>query len=126
MTGERWWWFHLSHELGIPVQRLMAETTPTDFFDHIEYMTRKMREEREQEFKEKKAEHYYLAQIAQEVARKFAKKPEDITLDMFLLEFEFKKPKSEEEIQQEKIRQSKAAWGAFTGLTHKIFESEGM
>lgn len=99
----------------------MAETTCTDFFDHIEYMIRKIRDERELEFKEKKAEHYYLAQIAQEVARKFAKNPNEITLDMFLLEFEFKKQKTEEEIQQERMMQSKAAWGAFTGLSSKIF-----
>lgn len=122
MTGERWWWYHLSHKLGVPVQRLMSETTPTDFYDHIEYLTRSAKEEREQEFKTLKVEYYYFAQIALEIARKFAKSPSDITLDMFLINFEFQKPKTKEEIQHDLMMQSKAKWGQFTGLSKKMLE----
>lgn len=109
MKGEQYWWVALSHELGVPTQRLKQESTYSDFVDHVSYMIEKREEENkreiEREWKERKAVHYYLAQIAYEIAKKFSSKSELLTIEQYLMDFELK-TKDEKKPPQQSTPQS--------------------
>lgn len=93
------------------VQRCQQETTSTEFVKWQWFLTTDMNLRTKQD--------YYLAQIAAEVRKTVVKKPQDVSIDDFLLEFREKeqedKPPTEEELQ-ERIQKSKAAWLGISGL----------
>ena len=91
------------------LQRVQEETTSSEFVDWKMYLV--LREE--QKFFVYEKEDYYLAQIAAEMRRTFAKHPRRIKLKDFILQFKRKKEKKKKKMSvKERTKEMKAWWGA--------------
>jgi len=95
------------------VQRVKQETTATELVTWIEYL----RMEKEKVLDLEKHD-YYLAQIASEVRRSFAKSPQNVKTSDFILDFKEKpqKPMTKEEA----IVNSKRYWFGLTGYKENV------
>jgi len=89
----------------MPVQRCMRETSSTDFLDWQEYIRRERNTPRREDF--------YAAQIAAEVRRGIAKKPQAVKTEQFLLTFTTEEKKQKPPTRKEidlRVAHSKARW----------------
>jgi len=91
----------------MPLQRVKAETTSTEFVDWLQYL--------EQDWNRPRREDWYLAQVAAEVRRSRVMEPGKVKTKELLIEFESgertddgNKP-TEEQLATRTAR-SKAAW----------------
>lgn len=93
----------------------MRGTTSNEFLDWREVL-------HTFEWERTRVLHYYLAQIALEVAKGHTEDPEDLTLDHFLLRFELAAKKEEaapaptQEVIDARVARSKAAWCGMVGV----------
>lgn len=124
----------MADRLGVPVQRLKKETSLTEFRDWKEYLRWQANEHT--------VDRHYLAQIACEIRRSCAKKPNDVKLNQFLLEFKTlysnEKPPQQKpdntdqpkELNQDEINrrtaQSMMYWNAFFKQSEKRPNKKGM
>jgi len=102
MTGETLIWLELAVKLGIPLQRLMQETTSTEFLMWKKYL--------ELDMHKTKVEHFYYAQIAAEIRRNGVKHPAKVRLKDFLLKFEDKTCSKKKLNKEEQTKRDKSFW----------------
>jgi len=99
-------WLRLASHLHLPLQLVMQTTTSTEFIMWMEYLNL-------EESRNKKYEHY-LAQIACEIRRNWAKNPGSIKYQDFL----FKPAKDIPKVKSD-INTSKNFWFTATGYLNK-------
>lgn len=100
-------WFRLANQLGLPVQWCQRATTSREFVEWQDFETIDMNTPSRVD--------YYLAQIAMEIRRTVAKKPELLKLSDFILKFEESKAKVAKGDPEQRLQVSKAAWAAMAG-----------
>lgn len=83
----------------MPLQRCQQETTSSEFVKWMAYLERDANAFHRQD--------YYLAQIALEVRRIFAKHPNKMNLDDFILKFEQERKKIEKQTSNVEERSAK-------------------
>lgn len=104
-------WFQLATRLHTPVQRLMRETTSREFVKWCKILNDEMNKPERGD--------YYLAALTAEVRRSWVKDPSKVDTKDFIIQFEEVKPKDEppsEEVLEQRITKSKAAWFGAAGL----------
>ncbi len=79
MKGERLVWFRLAARLGTTVGELQSRISSSEFTEWQIFF--------QKELEVDKREHYYLAQIALEVKRSYAKNPGSLHLKGSLIKF---------------------------------------
>ncbi len=96
------------------LQRVMEETTSSEFVDWKEYLLQEM----EEKFHVLEKQDYYLAQIAAEVRRSMVKKPERIRTSSFLLKFRRQRRKKEGKKLsiKERTKRAKGFWSVVLGM----------
>jgi hypothetical protein len=98
----------------MPLQKVMAETTVSEFFEWMEFFQVQRRESFEIEEKL----DCYLAQLTTEVRRSWVKNPRHYKLSDFLLKF--KKPSQiKPKTKKEAAEQAKRAWLGPFGIQWK-------
>lgn len=105
----------LASHLGMSKQRCQRETTSSEFVDWLVTM--------EIERSATKPEHYYLAQIAQEVRRVLSKNPNSVELKHFLLKFTSGKSGGADPYKDDPeaaAERSKSMWSSFMGAATKM------
>jgi len=109
-------WLRLASHLHLPLQVVMSLTTSTEYYLWMEYLDNEDRKNSKQE--------YYLAQIALEVRRNWAKNPNSYKLDDFLFKVDKKPPvKTKEGEADVNLDTYKNFWFVGTGYKQKIKEN---
>lgn len=105
------WWFRLASHLHLPLQRVQAETTYSEFLDWIHYL----QHEYPNDFN---PDHWYYAKIIATIKASNSKEAVSIKdqLISFAPEEVPKEPTTEEE-RQAWIARSKANWAAALGMS---------
>lgn len=96
----------LADRLGIPVQRLKAETTSMEFATWCVYL--------ERDLNERDSKDIALAQIAAEVRRVLHKNPRSVKVEDFYVTYNTGQHRKKE--QAKKMANSKAFWLAGLGI----------
>jgi hypothetical protein len=112
LQGEELAWYEVAFRLGKTVQELKELITPTEFAGWLEFL--KMERDRHTRT------HFYLAQIACQITKGWAKDPDKLNIGNFLLSLatpEEQEPKEEApEVQEVTVLASKARWASALGI----------